>query len=494
MSSPTPRRRRWLLVAAAVVVLLLIAGGAAAFVLLREPGDVSNPDVAFTETAPTETEEVPPPPRRRLAVDTFSWPIYGLNEPRDRSWTTAPAYLRPGFSRGWTYRGTALIEFPPVIRGATLYMLDDDGHVRALDKVTGRIRWRDRFGRLAAASPAVGDGNVYVVALERLDDESQGRVGAYRETDGRLLWSRNLPSRAESSPLLRDGTIFFGSEDGTVYALHARSGRTRWTYRAEGAVKGALAFEGGKLYFGDYAGKAYAIRAGNGAEVWKVGTNGTRGGFGSGQFYSSPSVAYGRVYIGNTDSRMYSFSAADGTLAWATGTGDYVYSSPSVATVRGLGPTVFGGSYDHNFYAWDARSGRVRWSFNSGGRISGGSTVVGDVVYFSNLGTTETHGLDVRTGREVFSFPEGSFNPVVADRRAVYLTGYTNLFEMIPRRRTPAWRRAQRAARRASVLEDRAIAASARAARARATRRAAARREARAAARRARARRARADR
>lgn len=482
MSRPTPRRRRWLLVAASVALLLLLAGGAAAFVLLRTPGDVSNPDVAFTESTPSATDEVPPPepPRRRraLPVDTFSWPFYGLNETRTRAWTTAPAYLRPRFTRGWTYRGRALLEFPPVIRGATLFMLDDDGHVRALDKVTGRIRWRDRFGRLAASSPAVGDGNVYVVALERHDNPSQGRVGAYRETDGKLLWSRNLPSRAESSPLLRDGTLYFGSEDGTVYALHARSGRTRWTYRADGAVKGALAYEGGKLYFGDYAGKAYALRARDGAEAWKVGTNGTRGGFGSGRFYSSPAVAFGRVYMGNTDSRMYSFSARDGSLAWATGTGGYVYSSPTVANVRGLGPTVFAGSYDHHFYAWDARSGRVRWRFNAGGRISGGATIIGDVVYFSNLGTTDTHGLDVRTGREVFRFPEGAFNPVVADRRAIYLTGYTNLFEMIPRRRTAAWRRAERAARRASRLETEAIARAARAARRRAARRAAARRAA----------------
>jgi hypothetical protein len=48
----------------------------------------------------------------------------------------------------------------------------------------------------------------------------------------------------------------------------------------------------------------------------------------------------------------------------------------------------------------------------------------------------------------VFAFPDGAFNPIVADQDAVYLTGYTKLYEMIPIRsksgsgeKTPAKRR-----------------------------------------------------
>lgn len=459
MPSPKPRRRRGLLVALAVV--LLLAGGAAAFLLLREPGDVSNPGVAFTATETTETQPPPAPPRRRLAVDTFSWPTYGLNDARTRDWSGAPAYLRPRFRRGWTYRGTALLEFPPVIRGATMFLLDDDGWLRALDKTTGGIRWRHRFGRLAAASPAIGDGNVYVTALLALSG-SGGRVGAFRERDGKLLWARDLPSRAESSPLLRGNTIWFGTENGTVYALDARTGRTRWTYQAAGAVKGAPAYADGTIFFGDYGGKMHAVRARDGKQVWTVGTNGTRFGFGSGQFYSTPAVAFGRVYIGNTDSRVYSFSTKNGALAWATGTGGYVYAAPSVANVKGLGPTVYIGSYDGSFYAFDARSGSTRWSTGVGNRISGSSTIVGNVVYFSNLGSNDTHGLDVRSGKRVFFFPEGSFTPVVADRRAVYLVGYANMFELLPTRTPPAWRRAQQAAKRAARAERLSARAAAR--------------------------------
>lgn len=442
MSSPPARRSRRRVLLVALVVAAILGGAAALVLALVKPGNVSHPNVEFTR--PT-TAQAPPKPK---PVDTFLWQTYGFTPDRTRDFSDAPGNLRPPFKRGWTFRGSALLEFPPVIDGASIYMLDDDGIVTALDKATGHVRWTHKLGGLAAASPAVGDGNVYAVALNGLGGSPTGRVAAYGPRTGHVIWARDLPSRAESSPLLHNGTLYFGSEDGTVYALDAKNGRTRWKYQASGAVKGGPALANGILYFGDYSGHVHAVSAHDGHEIWSVGTNGARFGFGSGEFYSTPAVAFGRVYLGNTDGRVYSFAAHSGKLAWATGTGAYVYSSAAVANVRGLGPTVFIGSYDGNFYAFDAQSGAQRWSYAAGGKISGSPTIVGNVVYFSNLAAKTTIGLDVRTGRKVFGWPDGAFNPAIADTHAVYLVGYANVYEMLPSppaRPRPAARRPARA-------------------------------------------------
>ena len=229
-----------------------------------------------------------------------------------------------------------------------------------------------------------------------------------------------------------DNTVYFGSENGTVYAMRTRDGRVKWRYKASGAVKGALALDGGKLYFGAYGGKVHAIRRSDGKPVWTSTTRGLRFGTGAGNFYSTPAVAYGRVYIGNTDGKVYSFSSDSGELAWTRSTGGYVYAAPAVATVPGGEPTVYIGSYSGNFYGLDARTGRIRWTYDAGGRISGAATVVGSVVYFANLGKEETIGLDARTGRKVFRFGFGSFNPVISDGEKIYLTGYTSMFALEP--------------------------------------------------------------
>ena len=79
---------------------------------------------------------------------------------------------------------------------------------------------------------------------------------------------------------------------------------------------------------------------------------------------------------------------------WSHGTGSYVYASAAVSRVRGRrGRTVFVGSYDGRFYALSARTGRTRWTYNAGGKISGSATVIGRVVYFADLGHRRTIGL-----------------------------------------------------------------------------------------------------
>ena len=242
-----------------------------------------------------------------------------------------------------------------------------------------------------------------------------GRFAALSMKTGQVVWSKPIPAGTESSPIAWGNAVYFGDQSGTVYSLNATTGQVNWTYHASGPVKGGPALSDGILYFGDYSGRAYAVNAATGHQIWAVNTNGADFGFGSGNFYSTPAVAFGRVYMGNTDGRVYSFAQKTGQLAWATGTGAYVYASPAVENTPGLGPTVYLGSYDGNFYAFNAQSGAIRWKHPAGGKISGSATIVGNVVYYSDLGTKTTAGLDVRTGHQVFSFPDGAFNPVVCD-------------------------------------------------------------------------------
>jgi outer membrane protein assembly factor BamB len=422
--------RRKLILGVAVPVAVLVAAGVV-FAILRQPGDVSHPNVAF-HPEPTQTP-VPDAPQaaKKDPLRNFLWADYGYSQDR-RHYLPASMVLRPPFWRVWTLGGSTLTEFPPVMAEGKLFLLKNNGAVYAIDKKTGQVRWKRKMGVLAAASPAYGNGRIFVTLLSR-GNNLPGAIFALRASDGKVLWRRLLPSRSESSPVFDNNRVYLGSENGTVYALLAADGSVRWTFKAHGAVKGGLALANGKLFFGDYSGRVYAIRQADGGQVWDTGTNGGAFGFASGQFYSTPAVAYGRVYIGNTDGRMYSFASSNGKLAWAKETGGYVYSSPAVAQVPSGQPTVYFGSYDGTFYALDARSGRVRWTYRDGGKISGSPTVVGDIVYFSNIGKKDTTGLGARTGRRVFHMGRGSFNPVISDGRTIFLTGYSSIYALRPR-------------------------------------------------------------
>ena len=129
------------------------------------------------------------------------------------------------------------------------------------------------------------------------------------------------------------------------------------------------------------------VNASNGHQVWAVGTNGASFGFGSGNFYSTPAVAFGRVYMGNTDGLVYSFAARTG----AARLGD---RDRGVCLCLGGGGRTPRGSARRSTSAPTTatstrstpQSGAVRWSHPAGGRISGSATIVDNVVYYSDLG------------------------------------------------------------------------------------------------------------
>lgn len=416
---PGRRARAIVLVVAGVLVTLATAGY---IVLKSTTRDVDRGgEVEFAQPGAR------PHTRSARGDRPFKWPFYGYTRARTRY---LAADIDPPFLAQWRFKPDVLLEFSPVLGDGILYQIDNQSRIYAIKASTGVLQWTRRLGTLNASSPAYRHKRLFVVTLTN-------EVAALDAKTGKVIWSRKIPTRSESSPVVENGVVYFGTEGGTLYAVDAETGKTRWTYSAHSAIKAAPALRLGVLYVADYGGRVYAIRANTGKAIWVRTTSGAAFGLGSGRFYSTPAVAWGRVYLGNTDGKVYSFSARTGEIAWTHSTGGYVYAAPAVADVPGTPPTVYIGSYDNRFYALDARTGAVRWIHEAGGRISGAATVIGDIVYYANLGKRRTTGLDVRTGKQVFDFVSGGFNPVISDGRWIYLTGFQAIWALKPK--PPDW-------------------------------------------------------
>ena len=438
-----PRLRgRWRWLALGGVLCVVAAGAAVAYLTMSQPGNVSHPDVEFTDTqdtGPTSTQRKPKATEHPMD-DGFAWPEFGYTKPRTR-YLPLKTPLRPPFVTQWRVTGRELIEFPPVLCRRSLYLEKNNGALYKISRLTGRVRWKAKIGYLAASSPACAGSSVYAVVLARGKGIKGGRVIALDVKNGRVRWSRKLPSRAESSPLVASGRVYFGTEDGTVYALRARDGAVRWRYKADGAVKGGLALDQGRLFFGDYGGKVHAIRQRDGSQIWETSSAGSgvraQGRAASTRRRRRPTGASTSARSTASSTR---FAASNGKLAWRHKTGNYVYSSPAVASVPGAGPTVYIGSYDGRLYAFDARSGRVRWTHNAGGKISGAPVVVGDLVFYSNLSRRSSAAVGAVTGKLVWATGRGAFNPIISDGRRLYFLGYSSLFMLSSPRQARARR------------------------------------------------------
>ena len=162
----------------------------------------------------------------------------------------------------------------------------------------------------------------------------------------RVKWKFPTGARVVGSPVMQDKVIYFGSDDGNVYAVDAESGQQIWKTATRGPVPCTPAIDHGTVYVGSYDGKFYALDEQSGAVKWKFATErerrfeakGIHGWQPKNQtfadafdvFLSSPAVVDGAVYFGSGDGNLYSLDTNSGELRWKFKTRDVVHASPAV--------------------------------------------------------------------------------------------------------------------------------------------------------------------
>ena len=436
-----PRGERSLLRLAIGLVVLAIGVGIALTLLTGGKDNSFDPDVGFVATDEDAPRAAAPRARSsgHPADDGFVWPVYGFSKARTHNLRLAhspPSPLPPGVGAP---RARAARVLARAVRATAVpaeeqrrAVRDLAGHrSRELEAPAGRagrriagLRPRNDLRRPAAARPRDGRGP---------------RRGALRKARPHAL----VAPAAEPCRVL--------AADRSRPALHRHGGR-HGLFTAREQRRDPLAHEGRRRGQGrDRACRRQALLRGlrrQGARDQTVdrqeGLGATPGagplGLGAGNFYSSAAVAYGRVYIGSTNGSVYSLSSADGKLAWSRRTGGYVYASPAVGEARRVPPTVYIGSYDGRFYALDARTGEPRWVRSLGTKISGAASIIGDLVFVSDLGRRR-HGHSARAPAGPCGRRARRIQPGDQRRPAVYFTAYTSLFALD--REGNRWRPAQ---------------------------------------------------
>ncbi len=268
----------------------------------------------------------------------------------------------------------------------------------------------------------------------------------------RVKWKFATGDRIVSSPVFAGGVIYFGGDDGNIYALEASTGRQVWKHATGGPVPSTPAVSDGTLYAVSYDGKLYALDAKTGAMKWKFATGGERRFEARGIhglkpknqtiadpydiYLSSPVVAQDTVFFGSGDTHFYAVDARTGELRWKFKTNDVVHSSPAVAD-----GVVFFGSWDSYFYALDAATGKEKWRFHGGEDeimhnqvgFQSSPAVAGGVVY-TGCRDSNVYAIDVATGKERWKF----FNdlswvitsPAVAQGKVFFATSDSSLYHV----------------------------------------------------------------
>jgi outer membrane protein assembly factor BamB len=199
-------------------------------------------------------------------------------------------------------------------------------------------------------------------------DSSSGRFGG-------VLWRKQTGAAVRSSPTVVAGQVLIGSSDGNLYALSARSGREKWRFVADSPIASSATVADDRVFISSYRGTFYSLDFRTGNLLWKAsfGPNlpaayeqetGPHPATFNGDFIlSSATVLRDTVVVGAGDGVVYAFEAKSGRTRWTYRTGGRVRSSPAID-----GGTVYVGSWDGSLYAIDFVTGREIWRFDTKGR------------------------------------------------------------------------------------------------------------------------------
>jgi len=285
------------------------------------------------------------------------------------------------------------------------------GSVVALDARTGKILWQTYMvpegfngGAVWMSQPVVDHetGMLYVTT-----GNSYSVPQGYCVNPGQTNCTA-LPSDAHI-----DSIVALSLTTGKVAWAHHTLGADTWTMSDPNASPDFDFGAGPNLYTTTIQGKKtevlgagqkngmyYALDPATGKLIWETqaGPGGVLGGIEWGTATDGE-----RIYaaISNGSHKTYTYTAYDGQKKTTTGglwtaldaaTGKIIWQtaapeSPEYITdgfVSGANGVVYAGSSGGNFYAMNARTGQIEWTFPSGGAVWSGAAIVDGTVYWGS--------------------------------------------------------------------------------------------------------------
>lgn len=274
-----------------------------------------------------------------------------------------------------SFHGDPLVTEDLFIFGSDGPREDSAGHVHAVERATGKLRWEYPVVG-GVASDVVRDGDrLFAVTIG-------GRLVCLEQGSGRLLWE--LPSGAprergllaRSTPALIDGRVLFGAPDGLAYAVDARSGRPIWSRDLGSPILTPVLVHGSSAYVATADRRIHRLDRDSGAVLGQLGVDGFPGGLA----VSGDSL----LMLVAADEHGATLESLDPSLhgvRWTRDPSSGRWASSRLYIWRGA---LLAGSDQGELAALSPSDGKLRWSTRLPGTIRG----IGadrDVLYVGTL-------------------------------------------------------------------------------------------------------------
>ncbi len=282
------------------------------------------------------------------------------------------------------------------LQGTTYMITVDSRDVSAVGNFNLSItdsRWQAAVGDAITGAPAVApDGTIYFGSTD-------GSLYAVSPA-GTIKWSVATGGLIDTcSPAIApDGTVYIGSNDGQLYAV-APNGTQQWTrtLAVPASNSPALAADG-TIYIKAGDGFLYALDPASGTEKWRFNVNAPTS-------YASPAIAAdGTIYQGSENGTLYAINP-NGTQKWAFShqQGSDIYTVPAIDASGNLYFSVLNTGDLFSL----TPAGSLRWIYEGASIASSSSACLsadGGTVYYGGY-DRKLHAVNTATGLARWTYP-----------------------------------------------------------------------------------------
>lgn len=282
----------------------------------------------------------------------------------------------------WTYKSEENVEdndIPPGFNAAlaidekTVYAGDDFGGFHAIDRETGKRRWKfDTDAEIVGGAQVVGDRVIF--------GSHSGYLYCFKGLSGEQVWQAEAQGPVNATPTIAGNYTFTtGCDQPVLRVFEIEGGTTAKEVPMNALLLAAAALKENTLYFGTDGGTVFALDWKNSKLAWDFSIPKR-----DQQINSSPAVSDDLIIIGSRDKHVHCIDRRTGELRWSFATRGRVDSSPVIA-----GKNVYFGSADKNIYGVDLSTGKEVWKYAAKQSVAGSAAVADGCLV---IGTESSRG------------------------------------------------------------------------------------------------------
>lgn len=269
-----------------------------------------------------------------------------------------PDTFAPGFSG------------PPRVTDELVFGGDEDGVFHAIDRGTGKRRWKIETGAEINGCPAIIDDKVIVASFDSF-------LYCLNQADGAEVWRFQTEDRINCSIAISGDSTFIAGCDEHLRVIDITTGEQHGDVPLGSPLIASPAVMGDVLYVGTHASEVVAVNWRTQELVWSY-LDPKR----QQPYHASAAVTDELVLVGGHDKQMHCLDRQSGEQLWSFPTRAQINSSPAV-----VGNRVFFGSNDGNVYGLNLTDGTEVWKYNVGQDIMAGPAIGEECLVFGSDGT-----------------------------------------------------------------------------------------------------------